>query len=70
MRTPVKTPETSQAGFRAATTKILADPNDVARLASMAVEPMSMHPSRRAFSWLGKWRKWKTIAAAMRIQVD
>src|SRR5205814_4514397 len=38
--TPVKTPYAVQARLRAATAKILADPDYIARLATMAVDPM------------------------------
>src|SRR2546423_5800367 len=44
--TPVRTPEAVQARLRAATARILADPDYVARLATMAVEPMVMTPEQ------------------------
>jgi tripartite-type tricarboxylate transporter receptor subunit TctC len=42
--TPVRTSEAMQARLRAATARILADPDYAARLATMAVEPMVMTP--------------------------
>jgi tripartite-type tricarboxylate transporter receptor subunit TctC len=68
--TPVKTPEAVQARLRAATAKILADPDYVGRLASMAVEPMVMTPEQASAFVAGEVRKWKAVAAAAKIQVD
>jgi tripartite-type tricarboxylate transporter receptor subunit TctC len=68
--TPVKTPEAVQQRLRAATAKILADPDYVARLAAMAVEPMVMTPEQASAFVAGEVRKWKTVAAAAKIQVD
>jgi tripartite-type tricarboxylate transporter receptor subunit TctC len=68
--TPVKTPEAVQARLRAATTKILADSEYVARLASMAVEPIVMTPEEASAFVAGEVRKWKTVAAAAKIQID
>jgi tripartite-type tricarboxylate transporter receptor subunit TctC len=67
---PVKTPEPVQARLRAATAKILADPDYVARLATMAVEPMVMTPEQASAFVAGEVRKWKTVAAAAKIRVD
>ena len=67
---PVKTPEAVHARLRAATSKILADPDYVARLASMAVEPMVMTPEQTSAFVANEVRKWKVVAAAAKIQVD
>jgi tripartite-type tricarboxylate transporter receptor subunit TctC len=68
--TPVRTPEAVQARLRAATARILADPDYAARLATMAVEPMIMTPEQTSAFVAGEVRKWKTVAAAAKIQVD
>src|SRR5256885_13033522 len=44
--TPVKTPEAVQARLRAATARILPDPDYAAPLAAMAAEPMVMTPEQ------------------------
>src|SRR5438067_2881192 len=67
---PVKTPEAVQTRLRAATAKILGDPDYVARLAAMAVEPMVMTPEQASAFVAAEVRKWKTVAAAAKIQVD
>ncbi len=68
--TPVRTPEAVQARLRAATARILVDPDYVGRLATMAVEPMVMTPEQTSAFVAGEVRKWKTVAAAAKIQVD
>ena len=68
--TPVKTPEAVQARLRAATSRILVDPDYTARLATMAVEPMVMTPEQASAFVAAEVRKWKTVAAAAKIQVD
>ena len=67
---PVKTPEAVQAKLRSATARILADPDYVARVASMAVEPMVMTPEQASAFVAHEVRKWKGVAAAAKIQVD
>jgi tripartite-type tricarboxylate transporter receptor subunit TctC len=67
---PVKTPEAVQARLRAATARILADPDYVGRLAAMAVEPIVMAPEQASAFVAAEVRKWKTVAAAAKIQVD
>jgi len=67
---PMKTPDAVQARLRAATSKILADPDYASRLAAMAVEPMVMTPEQSSAFVAGEVRKWKTVAAAAKIQVD
>ena len=68
--TPVKTPETVQAKLRAANAKILADSDYVARLATMAIEPLVLTPEQSNAFIAGEVQKWKTIAAVAKIQVD
>jgi len=67
---PVKTPEAVQAQLREATAKILTDPDYVARLATMAVEPLLMTPEQASAFVAAEVRKWKSVAAAAKIQVD
>jgi tripartite-type tricarboxylate transporter receptor subunit TctC len=67
---PVKTPEAVQAKLRSATAQILADRDYVARLATMAVEPMHMTPEQASAFVAEEVRKWKTVVAAAKIQVD
>jgi tripartite-type tricarboxylate transporter receptor subunit TctC len=67
---PVKTPEAVQARLRSATAKILADPDYVARLAAMAVEPMAMAPKQASAFVAGEVQKWRSVAAAAKNQVD
>jgi len=67
---PVRTPEAVQAKLRAATAKILADPDYASRLATMAVEPMVMTPEQESAFVAGEVRKWKSVAAAAKIQID
>jgi len=67
---PVKTPEPVQAQLREATAKILADPDYVSRLAAMAVEPLVMTPEQASAFVAAEVRKWKSVAAAAKIQVD
>jgi tripartite-type tricarboxylate transporter receptor subunit TctC len=59
---PAKTPDAVQERLRAATLKILADPDYVGRLASMAVEPMSLTPEQTNAFVAGEVKKWKSVA--------
>jgi tripartite-type tricarboxylate transporter receptor subunit TctC len=59
---PAKTPDAVQERLRAATLKILADPGYVGRLASMAVEPMSLTPEQTNAFVAGEVKKWKSVA--------
>jgi len=59
---PAKTPGAVQERLRAATLKILADPGYVGRLASMAVEPMSLTPEQTNAFVAGEVKKWKSVA--------
>jgi len=67
---PVKTPEAVQARLRSATAKILVDPDYVARLASMAVEPIVMTAEQANAFVAEEMKKWKAVAASARIQVE
>jgi tripartite-type tricarboxylate transporter receptor subunit TctC len=62
--------ERKQALDDGAAARILADPDYVARLASMAVEPMVMTREQASAFVAGEVRKWKTVAAAAKIQID
>jgi tripartite-type tricarboxylate transporter receptor subunit TctC len=65
-----KTPEAVQAWLRATTAKILADPDYFARLATMAIEPIVMTPEQASAFVAVEVRKWKSVAAAAKINVD
>ena len=65
---PVKTPGPVQEKLRSATAKILADPDYVARLAAMAVEPMVMTPEQASVFVAGELRQWKSVAARSKIE--
>ena len=67
---PVKTPEAVQEKLRSATAKILADPDYVARLASMAVEPIVMTAEQANAFVTEEMKKWKAVAASAKIQVE
>lgn len=67
---PVKTPDAVQARLRGATARIVVDPDYVARLASMAVEPMNLASGQASAFVAGEAQKWKTVAAAAKVQVD
>ncbi|TAK86611.1 MAG: tripartite tricarboxylate transporter substrate binding protein [Betaproteobacteria bacterium] len=67
---PVKTPDAVQARLRAATAKILADPDYVARLVTMAVEPMVMTLEQTSAFVADEVRKWKSVAAGAKIRVN
>jgi tripartite-type tricarboxylate transporter receptor subunit TctC len=67
---PVRTPEAVQARLRAATARILGDADYIARLASMAIEPLVMTPEQSSAFIAGEVQKWKAVAAAAKIQLD
>jgi len=67
---PVKTPGPVQEKLRSATAKILADPDYVARLASMAVEPIVMTAEQANAFVTEEMKKWKAVAASAKIQVE
>src|SRR3954452_17014238 len=68
--TPARTPEAAQARLRTATAKILVDRDYVARLGSMAVEPMNMTPEQASAFVAAEVRKWKTVAAVSKTKAD
>lgn len=68
--TPVKTPEAIQAKLRAANARILADPDYVARLATMAIEPLLLTPAQSNAFIAGEVLKWKKVATVAKIQID
>jgi len=67
---PVKTPEAVQVRLREATAKILSDPDYVARLAAMAVEPMVMNREQASSFVATEVRKWKSVAAGANVEVE
>ena len=67
---PVKTPEAVQVRLREATAKILSDPDYVARLAAMAVEPMVVNREQASSFVATEVRKWKSVAAAAKVEVE
>jgi tripartite-type tricarboxylate transporter receptor subunit TctC len=67
---PVKTPDAVQSRLRSATAKILVDPDYVAKLASMAVEPMNMTREQADAFVAAEVKKWKTVATAAKVQVN
>ena len=67
---PVKTPADIQARLRAASARIVGEPEYVARLATMAIEPLSMTPEQSVAFIAGEVRKWRTVANAANIRMD
>ena len=67
---PARTPEPVLARLRAATAKVLAEPDYVARLANMAIEPLVLTPEQSRAFVATEVQKWKTVTGAARIQVD
>ena len=67
---PVKTPADIQARLRAANARIVGEPESVARLATMAIEPLSMTPEQSVAFIAGEVRKWRTVANAANIRMD
>jgi tripartite-type tricarboxylate transporter receptor subunit TctC len=67
---PAKTPEAIQSKLRAATGRIIAEPDYVARLASMAIEPLTMTPEQSNAFIAAEVEKWKAVATAAKIQLD
>ena len=68
--TPVRTPDAVQAKLRAANARILVDPDYVARLASMAIEPLVLSPAESNAFITNEVAKWKKVAAVANIQLD
>jgi tripartite-type tricarboxylate transporter receptor subunit TctC len=67
---PIKTPGNIQAKLRAANSKIVAEPDFVARLAKMAVEPLVLTPEQSTAFIAKEVEKWKKVAVAANIQLD
>ena len=67
---PAQTPEPVMARLRAATARVLAEPDYIARLATMAIEPLVMTPEQSRAFVAAEVQKWKTVTGAARIQVD
>jgi tripartite-type tricarboxylate transporter receptor subunit TctC len=67
---PVKTPADIQGRLRAANARIVAEPDYVARLASMAIEPLSMTPEQSTAFIAAEVRKWRAVANAANIRLD
>ena len=67
---PVKTPADIQSRLRAANTRIVAEPDYVVRLASMAIEPLSMTPEQSTAFIAAEVRKWRAVANAANIRLD
>ena len=67
---PVKTPEAVQVKLKAANGKIIADPDYVARLAAMAVEPLALNPEQSTAFIAGEVQKWKKVAEAANVHLD
>ena len=67
---PGKTPLEAQARLRAANGRIVADPDYVARLAALAIEPLALGPEQSAAFIAAEVQKWKRIAAAAGLGID
>jgi tripartite-type tricarboxylate transporter receptor subunit TctC len=67
---PIKTPGYIQARLKAANSKILAEPDYVARLAKMAVEPLVLTPEQSNAFIANEVQKWRKVATAANIRLD
>ena len=67
---PAKTPADIQQRLKAANTRIIADPDYVARLAVMAIEPLTLSPEQSAAFIAAEVQKWRAVAAAANIRLD
>ena len=67
---PGKTPVEIQARLKAANSRIIADPDYVARLASLAIEPLVLGPEQSAAFIAAEVQKWKRIAAAAGLGIE
>jgi tripartite-type tricarboxylate transporter receptor subunit TctC len=67
---PVKTSSDIQAKLRAWNDIIIANPDYVARLAEMAIEPLIMTPEQTQQFLQGELKKWQAVAARANIQLD
>ena len=67
---PVKTAADIQAKLRAWNNIIIANPDYVARLAEMAIEPLIMTPEQTQQFLQAELKKWQAVAARANIQLD
>jgi tripartite-type tricarboxylate transporter receptor subunit TctC len=67
---PSATPADLQAKLRAANSKIIADPDYVARLSDMAVQPLALTPDQTKDFIAKEVEKWTTIAKVANIHLD
>jgi tripartite-type tricarboxylate transporter receptor subunit TctC len=67
---PVKTPDAVQAKLRAATSRVLVNPDYVSRLADLAVETLVMTPEQSRSFVAAEEQKWKAVATTAKIQVE
>ena len=67
---PVKTPTDIQAKLRTWNDIIIANPNYVARLAEMAIEPLTLTPDQTQQFLQAELKKWQDVAARANIQID
>jgi len=67
---PVKTSADIQAKLRAWNDSIIANPDYVARLADMAIEPLLMTPEQTQQFLQSELKKWQAVAARANIQID
>ncbi|PHY06897.1 MAG: hypothetical protein CK528_07460 [Alcaligenaceae bacterium] len=67
---PVKTSANIQAKLRAWNDNIIANPDYVARLAEMAIEPLIMTPEQTQQFLQAELKKWQAVAARANIQLD
>lgn len=67
---PVKTATEIQAKLRAWNNIIIANPDYVARLADMAIEPLLMTPEQTQQFLQDELKKWQAVATRANIQLD
>jgi tripartite-type tricarboxylate transporter receptor subunit TctC len=67
---PAKTPAGVRAGIVAAHNKVLARPEYVERLATLAMEPLVLTPEQTAAFIKRETEKWQKVATAARIRVE
>lgn len=67
---PAKTSEDIQAKLKAASNKVIVDPDYVARLAEMAIENLALSPSESNAFIQSEQKKWKSVANAANIHLE
>ena len=67
---PGKTPAEVQARLKVAHNRIVVDPDYVARLAALAIEPLLLGPEQSAAFIAAEVQKWKRIAAAAGLGIE